>query len=213
MSTILLIHTDVYHVIWRLLTFPAHSGLTPVHKYIWRLLDFPTHTGFIPAYKDIWWVLNSPAHTCRTSVHKVIWRKPFFQATPHSFTKYKRLLLFNRTHGDCIPSPRNLLIMKKLILISYFTKSPQLLGIVRKQQLLTCTQDSNRSLLNCAPCAPSRLLTYVPYPRLIRALGTCAPTRLHALPIICTRFTYLRAFTLTDKRFMHLFCLVLLCRL
>ena len=48
-----LIHKDSCEDILRLLTFPVHLGITPLHKYIGRLLNFPTLSGLTPVHKDI----------------------------------------------------------------------------------------------------------------------------------------------------------------
>ena len=81
----LLVQTNVCEV-----TFPAHSGLTPVHKEIWRLLDFSSHIRLTPVYKDIWRLLTFCNLSGLTPVHKDNWRLLIFPSIPTFLYKVQK---------------------------------------------------------------------------------------------------------------------------
>ena len=116
----IIIYTPVHKGIWRLLGFPAH-------KDSWRLLDFPAHTGLTSVTRtseiysssqSIYGLLlstkTSGGYSTSQSTQGSLLStatsggNSFFQPPLHFITRNKRLLLSNKTYGDCTPLQHNL---------------------------------------------------------------------------------------------------------
>ena len=116
----IIINTPVREEIWRLLGFPAH-------KDSWRLLDFSSDAGLTSVTR------TSEIYSSSESVYGLLLSSKtsrgystsqstqgsllstttsgsnsFFQPSLHFITRNKRLLLSNKTYGNCTPIQHNL---------------------------------------------------------------------------------------------------------